>query len=149
MDDDEDIIAEDPKKQVPKRFIDLKIGLAGAFLFAFGFCWVLYQTYVISIRTKVTATVINVKSIHSTGPNGSSHTYSPTIQFKTAKGLVTATPAFSSSQFNFDKGDKIPVVYDPADPQDFQIITFMAFWSWPVIGMLVGLGIIWIARCIR
>lgn len=136
-------------KKNQKRIMDWRIGLAGAFLFLFSVCWFGYYIYMVSTYTYVTATVVSVKTISSSSSNGPSRTYSPIIRFKHGNSMITREPGFSSGQFNFDTGEKIPVIYNPTDTMDFRIITFMAFWSWPTIGMLVGLGIIGIARSIR
>ena len=46
----------------------------------------------------------------------------------------------SSSSPDLDVGDTVPVLYDPADPEDARIDSFLLLWLGPLIFWLLGVG---------
>jgi hypothetical protein len=70
-------------------------------------------------------------------PKSNSSACTPTVVFTTAHGeSVTFTPFFNSSDFAV--GQQQPVAYDPGNPQDARIATFLTLWFLPTL--LLGIG---------
>jgi uncharacterized protein DUF3592 len=68
--------------------------------------------------------------------------YTPQVRFETAQGaVVTITGKVRSSQIRYKVGEKLPVFYDPGDPQQAVLGTFLEFWA----SILVwgGFGLVW------
>lgn len=79
-----------------------------------------------------------------------STTYAPTVEFLAKDGkTVTFTDSVSSNPPSHQEGDVVPVLYDPAKPEDAHIDSFWDLWLGQVIlGVLgtvftlVGLGVL-------
>jgi hypothetical protein len=70
-------------------------------------------------------------------PKSSSSACTPTVEFTTGKGQqVSFTTSFSSSAFAV--GQKQPVAYDPGNPQDARIGSFLTLWFLPVLFLGIG-----------
>jgi len=68
--------------------------------------------------------------------------YTPVVRFETAQGtVITVTGKVRSSQFRHDPGEKLPVLYDPRDPQQAVLGTFLEFWA-PIL-VWAGFGLVW------
>jgi uncharacterized protein DUF3592 len=68
--------------------------------------------------------------------------YAPLVRFETAQGVVvTVAGMVRSSLFRYKVGEKLPVFYDPRDPQQAVVGTFLEFWT-PVLGW-AGFGLLW------
>jgi Protein of unknown function (DUF3592) len=68
--------------------------------------------------------------------------YAPQVRFETAQGaLVTVTGKVRSSQVRYKPGEKLPVFYDPRDPQQAVLGTFLEVWA-PIL-LWAGFGLVW------
>ena len=68
--------------------------------------------------------------------------YTPVVRFETAQGtVITVTGKVRSSLFRHDLGEKLPVFYDPHDPQQAMLGTFLEFWA-PIL-VWAGFGLVW------
>jgi len=68
--------------------------------------------------------------------------YTPQIRFETAQGtVVTVTGKVRSSQIRYKVGEKLPVFYDPRDPQQAVLGSFLEFWA-PML-VWAGFGLVW------
>lgn len=82
--------------------------------------------------------------------SSNSITYQPVVQFAGQSGqTIEFVSSISSNPPEYRIGQKIPVLYDPADPQDARITGFFSLWGGSAIlgGMggvffLIGAGII-------
>jgi hypothetical protein len=65
--------------------------------------------------------------------------YAPVFSFQTASGeSITVTSDISSSPADFTEGDSVRVQYDPANPSDAKIHSFLQTWGDCVIPAAVG-----------
>lgn len=79
----------------------------------------------------------------------SSPTYHPTVRFSAADGIeVTFRSSTGTNPPAHRVGDKVPVLYEPADPQHAEIDSFVDVWLAPlIVGFLgavftlIGLGV--------
>ena len=71
---------------------------------------------------KTTGTVIDVKRERSTSTSRKRRTtttvYRPVIQFEVKGQSYTFTSSSSSSSYNYPRGKRLDVLYDPANPSD-------------------------------
>lgn len=76
-------------------------------------------------------TVIDVLANRSTSSSsGTSVTYSPVFEFRTADGrLVEVRSSTSSNPPSHTEGDKVPVLYLPASPEDARIASYFPLWG--------------------
>ena len=66
--------------------------------------------------------------------------YAPVFSFQTASGeSITVTSDISSSPAGFTEGESIRVRYDPANPSDAKIHSFIQTWGDCVIPAAVGI----------
>lgn len=107
-----------------------------------GLGWLSYQVHQVLTWNGAVAEVVSVQSFRSTNPGGGSPTttYEPTLRFVDASGRQrTARPGYRSSQFDFDRGERIPIAYDPEAPQFIRVTTFMSYWAMPLVATAFGL----------
>lgn len=66
--------------------------------------------------------VINIEQVTSNDPDGVNYRYRPVIEFPISKTeTVTKTPEISTYPCPYKVGDKIKVIYDPANIDDFTL----------------------------
>lgn len=81
-------------------------------------------------------TVIEVE--HVPGSKGGV-TYRPRIRFQSADGeTVVAATSQSSSEYDYDKGAQVDILYDPADPRDMRIDSFFSLYGFGLIFAAFG-----------
>ena len=98
---------------------------------------------------RVQAQILGVKTLPSRAGDAS-RSYMPTVRYGTSEGrIITAQTSYGSSMFNFSRGEKVTVYYDPADPGVFKIGSFMSMWLGPITGFGLGLLIFWSARRLK
>ena len=104
----------------------------------------LVKNVFIAITYKRTVgTVVSVKTLKSSGANNSGSTYMPTVRYSTEDGRTISRQTYvASSMYNFNRGAKITVYYDPKEPHEFYISSFLTMWALQVGGFLVGLLIL-------
>jgi hypothetical protein len=70
-------------------------------------------------------------------------TYAPVVVFTTTAGhkIKFVSPG-SGSEHAFSVGERVPVLYDQADPSHARIGTFMHLWGGAVLSLLLGLGLL-------
>ncbi len=54
----------------------------------------------------------------------------PVIQFPTEKGIETIKGSYN---IGYGKGDAVPLLYNPSNPQDFKINSFWSLWLIPLV----------------
>ena len=126
---------------------------AASLIFA---AWLAWMTNAFLVRAERTqGTVIELVEHTAPGERGTSKlAYRPKIRFEAPgsgaqemeMGLQTGSPAYAP-------GDKVTVVYDPANPQNADIEEFWAQWFGPIVAGGIGvifLGVaFWIRRAVN
>jgi hypothetical protein len=79
-----------------------------------------------------------IKLVPKRGSKGST-TYSPMIKFKTQKGdEFSFVGNTSSNPPSYHRGDKVDIFYNPQNPKNAKISSFVSLWLLPLI--LFGMG---------
>jgi Protein of unknown function (DUF3592) len=106
-------------------------------------CWFTTQSTLRFLRegTKATGTVVDFSTEESRDNKGKRKTmYAPVVEFQTADGQsIQFTSASSSSSPSYDRGDKVPVRYLSATPEQARIDSFMSNWGPSLMLGVIGL----------
>lgn len=65
--------------------------------------------------------------------------YTPVVQFKTAAGVEVTAPSKSGQKSGYVIGQSVPVLYDPADPQNLEIDAFWSRWLVVIAAAFIAL----------
>jgi hypothetical protein len=69
--------------------------------------------------------------------------YHPVLRFKTEAGAQhEVVSAVGSSPSPYKPGDTVPILYNPARPQEVRIHSFLHVWLFPIV--LGGMGVIFL-----
>lgn len=86
--------------------------------------------------------VVDLERRHSssTSSSGSSTTYAPVVEFTAPESgqTITFTSNSSSNPPAYDEGDDVTVLYDPAEPEEARIDSFMSLWFLPLLLLVMG-----------
>jgi len=130
-------MSENEKKTTRKP--DRRLLFGGLFLLLLGLGWTGMQVYDVMTWERASAKVTSVDTVDSGSGSNRSRTYRPRLEFKDHTGrLRRVSPAYTSGQFNFDRGERIPIIYRREDPTHFRITTFTSYWIWPVVAVAFG-----------
>jgi len=102
-------------------------------------------------------TVTSVERVESydSDTGRTTHTYKPTLRYTAANGeTYTGTTHISSSGYDFAVGETVAILYDPADPADVRVNSFVSLYMLPLVFGLsalvtLGLGIFFLVRARR
>ncbi len=84
--------------------------------------------------------LVAVGSNSTSGHRGGGITYAPKIQYQTKSGnTVFFVSSTSSSTPHYFVGEKVNILYDPANPAKAQIDSFFDKWFGPIIALFFGL----------
>lgn len=68
------------------------------------------------------------------------YSYHPVVTFRTSeRQSVTFTDGVGTFPADYDKGDRVEVLYDPADPHNATIRSWTRLWMGPLWIILIGL----------
>lgn len=106
----------------------------------------------VSAATQTTGVVIALAEKHDAKRD--SITYAPVFTFATESGQTqSVTSSVATSPASYAVGDKVPVLYRPADPADAKIDSFWQLWFLPVLfagfgstELLTGIVLLYIAH---
>jgi hypothetical protein len=122
----------------------LGCGILFANLFFAGFClWGAYAAYT-SWTLEQTGTVttgIVVEMEESSDGDGGCCVYSPVIEFSAAGQTYTLEGDTASSPPQYEVGEEVSILYDPANPDTAQINKWTERWLMPILlipAMLLG-----------
>lgn len=100
------------------------------------FSW--YQFNFVSHSVRAQGTVMDM--ISSKGSKGG-YTYHPVVDFKTPDGtLIKFTSGVGSNPPEFNKNDRVNVLYPPENPNSAQIDTPVDIWMGPVVLWILAIG---------
>ena len=108
-----------------------------AFIFSsVGGAFLYYSSDFVANATEVSGIVVDV----TVNRNDGSTTYKPTVSYVDMNGVKQTGQTFlSSSTYNFPRGSKINILYDPRDPSSIRINSWFGLWGFPSIFLGVGL----------
>jgi hypothetical protein len=102
-------------------------------------------TKFLRVCTETRGEVVRLERTRSSG-EFASYAYAPVFQFQTGSGeSVTVTSKIGSSPAGFRVGESVLVRYDPTNPRDAKIHTFLQTWGSSAIPAAIGvlfLGIV-------
>ena len=123
------------------RGVRLYLILFGAIFLGVG-GWLYFDQQDFEAKAKKTSgTVIEVKREETTSTSGNRRTrsvvYRPVIRFEAEGRSYTFTSSSSSSSYNYKKGARLNILYDPANPMDARLADSLV----SLIAMLmIGVG---------
>ena len=126
--------------------VPLALAAVGAVLLVLGVRNFLRTRRFVSQATSATATVTDVKTRTSTshtgdGPRLRTYRY-PVVRFQTRDGrTVEVESETETSGFSQKPGEQVEVLYDPLNPEEARIKTFMMLWFAPLIFTVVGFSL--------
>ena len=108
-----------------------------AFIFSsVGGAFLYYSADFVENAAQVSGTVMSVSANYSDG----STTYKPTISYLDLNGVKQTGETFlSSSSYNFPRGTKLNILYDPRDPSSIRLNSWFGLWGFPSFFLGVGL----------
>jgi Protein of unknown function (DUF3592) len=136
-----------------KTAIPLLFLLFGSGCLALGL-W--YVVRLLRLRQRGVRTVGVIRErTQSPRPDGGS-TLRVTIEFldsaqikrQAAAGVTTGGISFGSAGSKFEIGDQVPIIYDPAEPNELRIDTFLNSWFGPMVVVAIGLTFLTVSALI-
>ncbi len=116
------------------RILGLVFFLVGAVLL---FLTVSFMTDAQETTGRVTHVAVNY--------GDDSVTYKPTVEYRVGGRMYESESWLSSSSYDFDVGERVPVLYDPADPSRIRLNYFMELWGFPLIFGGVGAVMVFVS----
>jgi hypothetical protein len=106
-----------------------------------GVIWLLNTAHFVSKAAVTRAKILDLEQSRRKGGT----LFYPVFRFADAGGILhTQRSAFASSDYPFEVGELVPVLYDPQIPRRAKIKTFKTLWLGPVFitayGLLFGGG---------
>lgn len=117
--------------------------ILGVVIFAGAAVWLATVAAFVKRSETAIAVATGVETIGARRPgrrSGSSEAFRPTFRFETPGRSVEAAPSGASSTWDFDVGDSIEILYDPAEPAAARPAGFPGTWAGPSILGTIGLG---------
>jgi len=109
--------------------------LAGLAILGKAVSVVIDRRHEIAAATRADGVVIDLIASH----DSESETYHPRVRFVTANGeVVEFTGSVGSDPPGFDIGERVAVLYDPANPNDARIDAFFQLWFAPLMLGILG-----------
>jgi hypothetical protein len=121
------------------RWVSLLVGLA----FLGGAGWAASRTMsFLATASSAQGTVVALAESTSTDSNGRrSRIWAPEVEYRLASGETrTFTSSVGSAPPDHQVGERVTVLYDPADPGDARLPDTMSLWLLPIV--LSGFGVI-------
>jgi hypothetical protein len=118
------------------RVVGFLFMAAGGLMAVLGILWGAHTFWFISHAAKAPGVVIAMDESHDSD-HGTM--YRPRYTFSDASGIVhTQLCSLSSSDFSFEVGEKVTILYDATSPKHSNIDSFKTVWFGPVF--LTGFG---------
>lgn len=94
------------------------------------------------LRAEGTVNRVLLDSIHGGGGRGSGIMYYAFVRFRTESGEDIEFRSNASNKPHYQKGQRVPVAYDPLFPERARVATFGVLWAAPLFAAIAGLGLI-------
>jgi hypothetical protein len=105
-----------------------------------GLAWLQARRFVETAQ-RVVGEVVEYNEHDSTDDGNTTHMYTPVIRFAAANGkLVEKASEISSSHREYKLGQRVKVLYNPENPEEFKLDTVAQLYFTP--GILAFLGIV-------
>jgi hypothetical protein len=133
------------------------MAIAARILLALGLCcgllgiWLAHQTQTfLQTSARASGAVVSYREIR----DGDDTRFRPRIRFETANGSIVAFEGqLATTTTRFAIGDKVPVVYDTANPQKARVALFTDNWLGATVALVIGalclVGGLWIRRAAK
>lgn len=118
--------------------------LVGAVFVAFGCYGMRRQRHLARVGQVTAAQVVDLKEERTSGPDGDDGSvFYPVVAFHVADGRAVRTPTRSGGYPPPARvGERVEVIYDPANPQNVALYPFRKSESaLPIIALIVGIAI--------
>lgn len=123
---------------LPARLISLWFLGVTCLMVIGGSIWLAYNLWFVAHASKTTGHIVAMQPSH--GPHGDIE-YSPVFSFNDASGIVhTQKCSMSSSEYSFEVGENVTILYDPARPLHSKIDSFGTLWFGPLF--VIGASLI-------
>lgn len=111
------------------------LGLAGIAMLA-GSVWLSNDTREFVASAEVADGKVVELNYQSSSDGGA---YYPVVRFKPVGGVeIEFESGLGSSPASYDRGESVSVLYDPSDPDNAEINSFMALWFAPIVVGFMG-----------
>jgi hypothetical protein len=121
-----------------EHIIDLALTVVGPVLIVYSIFSFVHTRYFVRHCAETVGEVIRLERSYSGGQVGG-YEYAQVFSFSAADGRsYTVTSDVSSSPAGFDIGEQVNVRYDPKNPNDAKIHTFLQTWGSAGISLFVG-----------
>ena len=101
-----------------------------------GTIWLVHTLWFVAHASRAQGQIVAMRS--HTGEHGDTE-YSPVYAYNDASGIThTQMCSMSSSDFSYEAGEKVTVLYDPARPIHSNIDSFTTVWLFPLV--LIGVS---------
>lgn len=109
--------------------------------------WITFNTFEFMDNSiSVTGTVTSVEVIYG----DDSVSYKPTFRFLDEEGnKQRATSSWSSSSYNYDRGERVEILYDWRNPQRIRVNSWFSIWGIGMIPGGIGLVLLLVSRLVR
>jgi hypothetical protein len=120
------------------RLVGTVFIVVGSFVAVAGLIWLFRTMAFVSRATKAPGQVIAME--RSEGSKGGS-VFHPVFTFTDSAGIIhTQRSSFGSSDYSFEAGERVTVLYDSTTPKHSKIESFQTVWFGPVF--ITGFGLL-------
>ncbi len=125
-----------PPRWVGALFLLIGVGLTGG-----GGFWIWKTIEFTGRAERGEGTVVEMIEKKGSGSDDDGPTWSPKVKFRTAGGMeIEFVSGVSSNPPSYAAGDAVDVLYDPMNPRDASINSFVQVWLFPLLLPVMGLA---------
>ncbi len=124
----------------PPRWMGALFLLIGLGLLAGGGFWIWKTIGFTGRAERAPGAVVEMVEKQGSGSDSDGPTWAPKVKFRTAGGMeIEFVSGVSSTPPSYTPGDAVEVLYDPMNPRDATIDSFVQLWLFPVLLPVLGL----------
>lgn len=95
---------------------------------------------------RTTATVVSVERTD----DGAGRAYRPTLGYADGSGQPRrGVTHITAAHYDYDPGETVEILYDPAAPGEVRIADFFALWGLPALFICLGGAFLWMLSLLR
>ena len=119
------------------RVVGLLFIVVGSLMALAGALWLIHTAWFVVHAAKAPGTVI---AMDESDDSDHGTIYYPRFTFSDASGIIhTQRSSFGSSNFSFEVGEKVTILYEAATPKHSSIDSFQTVWLGPLFVAVFGL----------